>query len=84
MGDLRPPHSRGVKFINIPTTLLAAVDASVGGKTGINFEGLKKRNRRIPRGSGRHHLQCFFGSPLPREELPFGLRRNVKHAYWTR
>ena len=32
---------RGVHFINIPTTLLAMVDASVGGKTGINFNGLK-------------------------------------------
>ncbi|MBO5157055.1 MAG: 3-dehydroquinate synthase [Prevotella sp.] len=32
---------RGIKFINIPTTLLAMVDASVGGKTGINFGGLK-------------------------------------------
>lgn len=32
---------RGISFINIPTTLLAMVDASVGGKTGINFCGLK-------------------------------------------
>ena len=32
---------RGVDFINIPTTLLSMVDASVGGKTGINFNGLK-------------------------------------------
>ncbi len=32
---------RGIDFINIPTTLLAMVDASVGGKTGINFGGLK-------------------------------------------
>lgn len=32
---------RGIRFINIPTTLLAMVDASVGGKTGINFNGLK-------------------------------------------
>ena len=32
---------RGIKNINIPTTLLAMVDASVGGKTGINFNGLK-------------------------------------------
>lgn len=32
---------RGIRFINIPTTLLGAVDASVGGKTGINFNGLK-------------------------------------------
>lgn len=32
---------RGIRYINIPTTLLAMVDASVGGKTGINFNGLK-------------------------------------------
>ena len=32
---------RGIAYINVPTTLLAMVDASVGGKTGINFGGLK-------------------------------------------
>ena len=32
---------RGIDFVNIPTTLLAMVDAAVGGKTGINFNGLK-------------------------------------------
>lgn len=32
---------RGVDFLNVPTTLLSQVDASVGGKTGINFNGLK-------------------------------------------
>jgi 3-dehydroquinate synthase len=32
---------RGMDFVNIPTTLLAQVDASVGGKTGFNFNGLK-------------------------------------------
>lgn len=32
---------RGIQFINIPTTVLGAVDAAVGGKTGINFNGLK-------------------------------------------
>lgn len=32
---------RNIDFINLPTTLLAMVDASVGGKTGINFGGLK-------------------------------------------
>ena len=32
---------RGIAFVNVPTTLLAMVDASVGGKTGINFNGLK-------------------------------------------
>lgn len=32
---------RGIRTINIPTTLMASVDAAVGGKTGINFNGLK-------------------------------------------
>ena len=32
---------RGINYVNIPTTLLSMVDASVGGKTGINFNGLK-------------------------------------------
>lgn len=32
---------RGISFINIPTTLLSMIDASLGGKTGINFNGLK-------------------------------------------
>ena len=32
---------RGINFLNVPTTLLSQVDASVGGKTGINFGGLK-------------------------------------------
>ena len=32
---------RGIDFVNIPTTLLSQVDASVGGKTGFNFNGLK-------------------------------------------
>ncbi len=32
---------RGIRFVNVPTTLLGAVDAAVGGKTGINFQGLK-------------------------------------------
>ena len=36
-------YMRGVKFIQIPTTLLAAVDSSVGGKTGVNLGGLKNQ-----------------------------------------
>ncbi|MBR3144321.1 MAG: 3-dehydroquinate synthase [Clostridia bacterium] len=34
---------RGIKYVQIPTTLLAAVDSSVGGKTGVDFSGLKNQ-----------------------------------------
>lgn len=34
-------YMRGVKFLQVPTTLLSAVDASVGGKVGIDFAGVK-------------------------------------------
>lgn len=34
-------YKRGIDYVNIPTTLLAMVDASTGGKTGINYHGLK-------------------------------------------
>jgi 3-dehydroquinate synthase len=34
-------YKRGVPYVNVPTTLLAMVDASTGGKTGINYRGLK-------------------------------------------
>lgn len=40
-GFMASTFKRGVKFINIPTTLLAQVDASVGGKNGIDVEGMK-------------------------------------------
>jgi len=34
---------RGISFINVPTTLLGMADAAVGGKTGVNFEGIKNQ-----------------------------------------
>jgi 3-dehydroquinate synthase len=34
-------YKRGLRFVNIPTTLLSQVDASVGGKLGIDFNGYK-------------------------------------------
>ena len=34
-------YMRGIRFINVPTTLLSQVDASVGGKTGVDLGGIK-------------------------------------------
>ncbi len=42
-GFIASTYKRGVDFINIPTTLLSIVDASVGSKTGINYDSLKNQ-----------------------------------------
>lgn len=42
-GFVASTFKRGIDFINVPTTLLAMVDASIGGKTGVDFEGLKNQ-----------------------------------------
>ena len=41
-------YLRGIDFIQLPTTLLAQVDSSVGGKTGVDFDQYKKYGRCIP------------------------------------
>ena len=70
---------RGVKFINIPTTLLAQVDSSIGGKTGVNSK------------YGKNLIGCFKQpelvicdinslSTLPNRDLLAGYSELVKHA----
>jgi|TARA_R100000365_G_C2747884_1_gene78321 3-dehydroquinate synthase len=72
-------YKRGVRFINLPTTLLSQVDASVGGKLGVDFEGLK------------NHLGVFnepelvlicpqFLNTLPSNELRSGFAEIIKHG----
>lgn len=71
---------RGVKFVNIPTTLLGAVDASLGAKCGINFCGLKN-------GVGLFSdpemviVSTTFFRTLTSQELLSGYAEMVKHAY---
>lgn len=71
-------YKRGINFINIPTTLLAQVDASIGGKLGIDFDGLK------------NHIGLFsipelviidqvFLQSLSAEELRSGFAEVIKH-----
>ena len=70
---------RGVEFVNIPTTLLAQVDASVGGKTGFNFNGLKNEIGVI-----RQPLQVIidprFLETLDHNNLISGYAEMIKHS----
>lgn len=69
---------RGIRYINVPTTLLAMVDASVGGKTGINFGGLKNEIGAFHQ--PLHVLLCSkFLSTLDRENRVSGTAEMIKH-----
>ncbi|MDR2929254.1 MAG: 3-dehydroquinate synthase [Cytophagaceae bacterium] len=70
---------RGMPFINIPTTLLAQVDASVGGKTGINFMGLKNEIGIINQPEAVL-LDAVFLETLNRENILSGFAEMIKHA----
>ena len=70
---------RGIRTINIPTTLMASVDAAVGGKTGINFNGLKNE-------VGSFYppecvfIDCEFLRTIDRDNLLSGYAEMIKHA----
>src|SRR5210317_1448664 len=79
---------RGIDFYNVPTSLLAMVDASVGGKTGIDFGPLKNQIGII-----QEPVQVIIDShwlqTLPDVELRSGFSEMLKHgliadkAYWN-
>lgn len=70
---------RGIRYINLPTTLLAAVDASIGGKTGVNFNGLKNEVGAFWQPSAVIPLTFMFPS-LPEEEWLSGCGEVLKTA----
>ncbi len=70
---------RGINFINIPTTLLAMVDASVGGKTGINFRGLKNEIG-VFNDSKFVILDTDFLKTLDQENICSGYAEMLKHG----
>lgn len=70
---------RGIRFINLPTTLLGAVDAAVGGKTGINFGGLKNEIGVFRQADTVILSSCYFNTLSPLE-LASGYAEIIKHA----
>ena len=70
---------RGIPYINIPTTLLSMVDASVGGKTGINFGGLKNEIG-VFNNANCVILDTEFLKTLDQENLLSGYAEMLKHA----
>lgn len=70
---------RGIRFINIPTTLLSAVDAAVGGKTGINFMHYKNEVGAFAPADAVIISTRYF-STLPAAELRSGFAEMLKHG----
>ncbi|MFH1194178.1 MAG: 3-dehydroquinate synthase [bacterium] len=73
---------RGIQYIQIPTTLLAAVDSSVGGKTGINFSNTKNIIGAFKQPEFVLIDTDFFQT-LPRREIICGIGEVMKYAYLT-
>lgn len=73
-------YKRGIKFINIPTTLLAMVDAAIGGKTGIDFGGAKNQIGTFAEAE-EVLVDPVFLSTLPRREILSGLAELLKYGF---
>ena len=86
-GFVASTYMRGIPFINIPTSLLAMVDASVGGKTGVDLGALKNLVGVINNPKGVVIYPDFLAT-LPTEELRSGMAEMFKHGlisdetYW--
>ena len=78
-GFVAAAFKRGIPFIHVPTSLLSMVDASVGGKTGINFAGLKNQIGTFTPPEAVL-IDPKFLETLPAEEWSSGHGEMVKHA----
>lgn len=72
-------YKRGVDFINIPTTVLSQVDASVGGKTGIDIDNVKNMvgTFSLPQAV---FIEAEFLKTLPKREMLSGFAEMIKHG----
>lgn len=70
---------RGLRMIHIPTTLLGAVDASYGGKTGINFLGFKNQVGVFAEPLASIISTIYFNT-LPKQQILSGYAEMLKHA----
>ncbi|MFT5849074.1 3-dehydroquinate synthase [Psychroserpens sp.] len=70
---------RGIKYINIPTSLLAMVDASVGGKTGVDLGALKNQVGVISSGD-MVIIDTSYLDTLPQNQMKSGLAEMLKHG----
>lgn len=78
-GFVAAAYKRGMHCVNVPTTLLAAVDASVGGKTAVNFNGLKNIIGVFSNPDASIISTTFF-TTLPDHEILSGYAEMIKHA----
>ena len=71
-------YKRGISFVNVPTTLLAMVDASVGGKTGIDFRGFKNQLGVFQEPTAVF-IEPAFLVTLPARQVKSGYAEVIKH-----
>ena len=73
-------YKRGIKFVNIPTTLLGMVDAAIGGKTGINLNGAKNLIGTFAEPEEVAVMPDFLYT-LPKREILSGLTEMLKYGF---
>ena len=78
-GFVASTYNRGIDFVNVPTTLLSMVDASIGGKVGININKLKNQVGvfNYPK---LILIDTSFLETLPKRELNSGFAEMIKHG----